>query len=39
MMVYGPGGYRFTDYVRIGVPLDLLTAAVACALIPVLWPL
>jgi di/tricarboxylate transporter len=39
MMVYGPGGYRFSDYVRIGVPLDLLTAAVACLLIPVFWPL
>jgi len=25
MMVYGPGGYRFTDYLRLGVPLSLLT--------------
>ena len=24
MMVFGPGGYRFTDFVRVGVPLNLL---------------
>ena len=24
MMVYGPGGYRFSDFVRVGVPLDIL---------------
>ncbi|MFN0115801.1 MAG: SLC13 family permease [Paracoccaceae bacterium] len=39
MMVYGPGGYKFSDYVRIGVPLDIITAIVACLLIPVFWPL
>jgi len=39
MMVYGPGGYRFSDYVKIGLPLNLLVMLVACALIPVLWPL
>ena len=39
MMVYGPGGYRFTDYVKIGVPLDIITGIVACLLIPVFWPL
>ena len=39
MMVYGPGGYRFSDYVKIGIPLDILTAIVACLLIPVFWPL
>lgn len=39
MMVYGPGGYKFSDYVRIGVPLDIVTAIVAIILIPVLWPL
>jgi di/tricarboxylate transporter len=39
MMVYGPGGYRFSDYVKIGVPLDIITAIVACLLIPVFWPL
>ncbi|HET7569055.1 MAG TPA: SLC13 family permease [Gammaproteobacteria bacterium] len=39
LMVYGPGGYRFTDYLRFGLPLNLLLAAVALGLIPVIWPL
>ncbi len=38
-LVYGPGGYRFTDYMRIGVPLNLSLAVSASAMIPVLWPL
>lgn len=37
LMVYGPGRYRFTDYVRIGTPLALLVAAVAIGLIPMVW--
>ena len=39
LIVYGPGGYRFTDFVRIGLPLDLLCAAIALLLIPRIWPL
>jgi di/tricarboxylate transporter len=38
MMVYGPGGYRFGDFVRIGVPLNILLWIVAVLLIPVFWP-
>ncbi|MBX3724891.1 MAG: SLC13 family permease [Xanthomonadales bacterium] len=38
-MVYNAGGYRFADFVRIGVPLNVLFAVVAITLIPVLWPL
>ncbi len=38
LIVYGPGGYRFTDFVRVGLPLDALTAAVAIVLIPWVWP-
>jgi di/tricarboxylate transporter len=38
LMVYGPGGYRFTDYVRFGLPLNLLLAAVTISLIPLFWP-
>ena len=34
MMVFGPGGYRFTDFVRVGVPLNLLMWIVAVILIP-----
>lgn len=39
MMVYGPGGYRFTDYVRIGLPLNILIMLVVSLLIPLMWPL
>ncbi|MBD3765717.1 MAG: SLC13 family permease [Rhodobacterales bacterium] len=39
MMVYGPGGYRFTDYLRIGLPLDILCGLVAALMIPLIWPL
>ena len=39
MMVYGPGGYRFSDYMRVGIPLNIITGLVASALIPVIWPL
>jgi di/tricarboxylate transporter len=39
LMVYGPGGYRFSDFVRVGLPLDFLCAAIAIAIIPVVWPL
>jgi di/tricarboxylate transporter len=38
LMVMGPGGYRFLDYVKIGVPLDLLIAAVTLALAPIFFP-
>src|SRR5690554_1717272 len=37
LMVYGPGRYRFTDYVRIGTPLSLLVGVVAVGLIPLVW--
>ncbi|WP_309663265.1 SLC13 family permease, partial [Tabrizicola sp.] len=39
MMVYGPGGYRFSDYVKIGLPLNVIVMLVSCALIPLIWPL
>jgi len=38
MMVYGPGGYRFTDFLRIGTPLNLLLWIVAVVMIPWIWP-
>lgn len=38
LMVYGPGGYRFTDYLRIGVPLNLLMAVVTVLVAPLVWP-
>jgi di/tricarboxylate transporter len=39
LMIYGPGGYRFKDYLRMGIPLDLILAALALLLIPRYWPL
>jgi di/tricarboxylate transporter len=39
LMIYGPGGYRFRDFIRMGVPLDLLLALLALWLIPIFWPL
>jgi di/tricarboxylate transporter len=39
LMVYGPGGYRFTDFTRVGLPLQIMLALLALALIPMFWPL
>jgi len=38
MMVYGPGGYRFGDYARLGAPLTLIVIATTVMLVPVFWP-
>jgi len=38
-LVYGPGGYHFTDFLRIGLPLNLLIGMLASLLIPLFWPL
>ena len=38
LMVYGPGGYKFTDYVRVGLPLAIVLWCMATWLIPILWP-
>lgn len=39
LMVYGPGGYKFSDFIRVGVPLDIICGIVACLTIPLFWPL
>lgn len=38
LMVYGPGGYRFTDYLRVGVPLSVLVLLTSVLVIPRVWP-
>ena len=39
VLVMGPGGYRFMDYVRVGVPLTLVILVVLMVVIPFFWPL
>ncbi|MGI3170427.1 SLC13 family permease [Pseudooceanicola sp. C21-150M6] len=39
MMVYGPGGYKFTDFMRIGIPLNLTMGLIVSAVIPLYWPM
>ncbi|WP_435310145.1 SLC13 family permease [Primorskyibacter sedentarius] len=38
-LVYGPGGYRFTDFMKVGIPLNLSVGLLASLLIPLFWPL
>lgn len=38
MMVFGPGGYHFSDFLRVGIPMDIITAGSAILLIPLVWP-
>jgi di/tricarboxylate transporter len=38
LMVYGPGGYRFADYLRLGIPLDIVVGLTTVLLVPLIWP-
>lgn len=38
LMVQGPGGYRFRDYLRVGLPLNLLLGTITVLLVPFIWP-
>lgn len=38
LMVYGPGGYKFSDYVRVGLPLAITLWLLASWMIPIFWP-
>lgn len=38
LMVFGPGGYRYSDYLRIGGPLSLIVWAITVLLAPLVWP-
>ena len=39
VLVMGPGGYRFVDFVRVGIPLTLVVLVVTLIVLPVFWPL
>jgi len=39
MLVYGPGGYRFTDFLRVGIPLNLSIGIIVSVMIPYVFPL
>ena len=38
LMVYGPGGYRFSDYLKSGIPLNPLVGLVTILIAPIVWP-
>ncbi|KJS29425.1 MAG: transporter [Desulfatitalea sp. BRH_c12] len=38
LLVYGPGGYRFSDYFKLGIPLNLMVVIAGTVLIPHFWP-
>jgi di/tricarboxylate transporter len=39
LMVYGPGRYRFVDFIKVGLPLTAVIGAIAVVLVPRVWPL
>ncbi|MDH5621296.1 MAG: SLC13 family permease [Gammaproteobacteria bacterium] len=39
ILVMGPGGYRFVDYLKVGVPLTIVVFVTVMVLLPILWPL
>jgi di/tricarboxylate transporter len=38
VLIYGPGGYRFTDFLKVGTPLTILLGILTTLLVPVFWP-
>jgi len=38
LLIYGPGGYQFSDFVKVGVPLTLIVAVIVSLMAPILWP-
>jgi len=38
VLVMGPGGYRFSDYVKVGLPLTLIVLLITLGVLPIFWP-
>ena len=38
LMVYGPGNYHFTDFMKIGLPLTVLVGITTVLVVPMVWP-
>ena len=38
LMVYGPGGYKFSDFIKVGLPLSIIFWLLAILFIPIIWP-
>jgi di/tricarboxylate transporter len=38
ILIMGPGGYRFTDYTKVGIPLTLVALGVVLLVLPIFWP-
>ena len=39
LLVMGPGGYKFSDYIKLGLPLSIVVMIIALILLPIFWPL
>lgn len=39
LMVLGPGGYKFSDYLKVGIPLDIICWVMTIIIVPLVWTL
>jgi di/tricarboxylate transporter len=39
VLIFGPGGYRFTDYIKVGLPLIMMVLIAVLLVLPIFWPL
>ena len=39
ILVMGPGGYKFSDYIKLGIPLSLIIFLITMILLPIIWPI
>jgi di/tricarboxylate transporter len=38
LLIYGPGRYQFSDFLKVGIPLTLVVAVIVILMAPLLWP-